>query len=278
MLRTEYAGHQSYHPADFIYHRDSSQVDWQIIHTLTHAEFLINDTWTYYPENQIIIYPPNTEGAYRACCDTGFGNNWVSFYTNEKYITHSMLPSATPFTVNAPEIIDYIMHMIAAENFFENEYREQSINYLFHLLYNKFHESCNVNTTTLSQDLVKLRFNISNNPAYPWTVPLMAQMLNISTGYLHVMYKQTFGISCMDDVYNNRIELAKDYIAHSRYSIGQIAELCGYQNKEHFCRQFKKITGMTATTYKMQYMNLLQSAFNIKALPFSTVVIVQMGV
>lgn len=252
MLRTEYAGHQSFHPCDFSYRRDPSQTNWQIIHTLTPSEVLIDGVWTEYPENHIIIYSPHSQGAYRACGDIEFCNNWVSFYTNEQYILHNSLPIAVPFPVMYPDIMDHIMHMIAAENCFANEYKEQNINQLFHLLYNKLHESYTDNISSLSQNLIRLRFRIANNPAYHWTVPYMAELLNVSTGYLHLIYKKTFGIACMDDVYQNRIELAKDYIAHSKYSVNQIAELCGYQNTEHFCRQFKKITGTTASEYKSQ--------------------------
>lgn len=54
----------------------------------------------------------------------------------------------------------------------------------------------------------------------------------------------------MKDVYEKRIEMAKKYLADSNYTITQIADLCGYQNTEHFCRQFKQITGITASEYR----------------------------
>ena len=250
MIKTQYAGHQSFHPADFIYQRPEGQTDWLIINTLTPAEFLINNKWLRYEKDHVIIYPPDSSGCYRACDGIEYGNNWVSFFTTEKFITTSSVPTCIPFAVEHPVIIDHIMHIIAAENCFENEHKEQNLNQLFHLLYNKLSESTNKDKPSINSELVKLRFNINNNPAYAWTVPEMAAMLNVSTGYLHVMYKKTFGISCMEDVFRSRIELAKDYIAHSNYSINQIAELCGYQNTEHFCRQFKKHTGMTASGYK----------------------------
>jgi len=250
MLKTQYAGHLSFHPADFTYHRDSSQTDWAIIHTLTPAEFLLNDEWILYPENSIVIIAPGQKQDYRAYNGREFGNNWVSFFTNEKFITECGLPFGTPFTVKFPDIIDHIMHMIAAENAFDNSNKDQSIYHLFHLLFYKLSESIIDNNSTLDEELLKLRYNIINNPAFQWSVPLMAKTLNISTGYLQVIYKKTFGIPCMEDVFRQRIELAKDYVAHSSYSISQIADICGYQNTEHFCRQFKRITGMSASAYK----------------------------
>lgn len=254
MIRTQYAGHQSFHPVDFSYQRPAGQTDWLIIHTLTPAEFIIDGKWLRYEKDHVIIYPPDSLGGYRACDNVAYGNNWVSFFTTEKFITASSVPRGIPFPVEHSLIIDYIMHMIAAENCFENEYKEQSLNQLFHLLFNKLSESTEKDMPSINSELVKLRFNINNNPAYEWSVPGMAAMLNVSTGYLHIMYKKTFGISCMEDVFRSRIELAKDYIAHSNYSVNQIAELCGYQNTEHFCRQFKKQTGTTASEYKSRFL------------------------
>ena len=64
----------------------------------------------------------------------------------------------------------------------------------------------------------------------------------MSTGHLHLLYKQKFGLSCMDDVIASRIRKAKDLLIYTDHSIVEICEQCGYQNLEHFCRQFHKNT------------------------------------
>src|SRR5699024_2047755 len=99
-------------------------------------------------------------------------------------------------------------------------------------------------------NLLKIRTAIQNNPGEYWTVSKMAEYLRISPGYLQTIYKKTFGVSCMDDVITNRIQLAKEYLVHSNQSIAEIASHCGYQNVEHFCRQFKYITGNTPRNFQ----------------------------
>jgi YesN/AraC family two-component response regulator len=78
----------------------------------------------------------------------------------------------------------------------------------------------------------------------------MAEKLNISVGYLEEIYKNTFGVTCMEDVISSRINLAKKYLLYDHYSIAEIVTLCGYRNIEHFFRQFKKITGITPNRFR----------------------------
>ncbi|MFR5970224.1 MAG: helix-turn-helix domain-containing protein [Clostridium sp.] len=48
-----------------------------------------------------------------------------------------------------------------------------------------------------------------------------------------------FGTSCMEDVIEHRLLLAKEKLATTTLPIYKIAEQCGYSNVEHFSRQFK---------------------------------------
>ena len=99
-------------------------------------------------------------------------------------------------------------------------------------------------------NLLKLRAAIQNNPADNWTISRMAEFLKISPGYLQTIYKKAFGISCMEDVIQNRIRLAKEYLYSGSLSITEVAYRCGYRHVEHFSRQFKRLTGLTPREYR----------------------------
>lgn len=250
MIQIIYVGYQISHPEDFSYHRDDAQENWLIIHTLTSAEFLISGKWKEYPENQILIFPPYTKADYRACHGP-YRNNWIAFKTNEKFILNSTLPTASPILVACPEIFHYLFHMLSIENHFDYIHKEQSINHLFHLLFDKLSDFYNSDSSALQKkNLLTLHLEIQSNPGFPWTVPYMAKRLNISTGYLQVLYRKTFGVSCMEDVFQKRIELAKEYLTHSHYTIAQIADICGYQSLEHFCRQFRRVASSSPSEYR----------------------------
>ncbi|MBU3175666.1 AraC family transcriptional regulator [Clostridium estertheticum] len=120
-------------------------------------------------------------------------------------------------------------------------------------LFNKLLESYGSdNVSPLYYELLNLRVKIHNNPGNHWTVPIMADYLHISPGYLQTIYKNTFYISCMDDVINSRIHMSKEYLIHGANSIAEISIFCGYNNVEHFCRQFKQLTGDTPGTFRMK--------------------------
>ncbi len=102
-------------------------------------------------------------------------------------------------------------------------------------------------------DLLTLRRQILNAPQLPWSVSEMAAQLHVSPGHLHLLYKQKFGISCMDDVIDSRIRKAKDLLVFSDHSIAEIAYQAGYQNVEHFCRQFRRLTGQTPGSFRKEH-------------------------
>ncbi len=101
-------------------------------------------------------------------------------------------------------------------------------------------------------ELLDLRTEIHSNPQLPWTTEDMAKKVALSNSYFQVIYKNTFGISCMADVINSRIEMAKNLLINSDVTVSQTAEACGYNNEEHFIRQFKTKEGITPYAFRKQ--------------------------
>ena len=78
----------------------------------------------------------------------------------------------------------------------------------------------------------------------------MAQELNVSEPYLHLLYKKVFGTTCNRDVISSRIEQAQHYLSYSEMTVEEIAFECGYRTTVHFSRQFKQMTGTTPTKWR----------------------------
>ena len=247
-----YVEYDAAHLSSFVFDIPEGHDCWLLVITQSPALFWIDGELKEYPPYCAVLYPPHHKIYYRACAER-YVNDWIRFQTDELYITATSLPLGEPFALNDPEYCHKLFLLLVTEHSFQNEYHESSIDYLLRTLFNKMLESCvQVNIGPQHYPLMKLRTAIHNDPNSPWTVAAMAKTLNISPGYLQSIYKRSFGVSCMDDVIDSRIRLAQEYLRHYHYTVVEIADRCGYRNVEHFCRQFKKITGVSPKRYKQQ--------------------------
>ncbi|MDF9842576.1 MULTISPECIES: AraC family transcriptional regulator [unclassified Paenibacillus] len=228
---------------------------WLLVITKTPAQFWVNGGLKEYPAHSAVLYRPQQKVYYRSC--TGhFVNDWIRFESDEAYITESPLPFGIPFALSDPQYCEKLIELLVVERSFNLDCKESSTDHLLRTLFNKLWESYFQDKITPQHyNLLKLRTAIQSNPGDYWTVSRMADFLRISPGYLQNIYKKTFGISCMDDVINSRIRMAKEYLIHNAQSIAEVASRCGYQNVEHFCRQFKQITGRTPGNFQKYAKN-----------------------
>lgn len=252
MTEIKYVGCQFVEPSDFVLDIEEGN-DYLFLLTHTPAFFWVDGEVREYPAYSAILFHPGQKVYYRASGDK-FINDWIRFYTTETYITETTLPRGIPFSVKDPDYLNKLVKLIFTEKVLNNSvhsYKELTIEYLMMVLMNKLKESCeSAFTSPHYRKLLYLRKMISNNSTENWTVEKMSAYLHISPGYLQSLYKSFFGISCMDDVIRSRIRKAKEYLMLGQYSVSQVAYLCGYNSVEHFCRQFKKITGSTPSDYR----------------------------
>ena len=238
------------HLEDFVFDIPEGHDCWLLLLTQTPAIFLVNNEFVEYPGNCAVLYKPNQKIYYRACNDK-YVNDWIRFDTDEAYVTTSPILCGVPFIIHDSSYCHKLYQLLETEHILNNNYKDISIDNLLRVLFNKLLESYNYkNISLLYKNLNELKMEIYYNPNKEWTVAKMAERLNISAGYLEDIYKNTFGITCIDDVINSRINLAKKYLLYDHYTIAEIVTLCGYRNMEHFFRQFKKITGVTPKCFR----------------------------
>ena len=99
--------------------------------------------------------------------------------------------------------------------------------------------------------LRQVRGKMFANLEHDWTVREMAQLAYVSPSRFHALYRAAFGLSPMDDLIHARIDTAKNRLSNSDEPIYRLALGLGYKNVTHFCRQFKKSTGMTPVEYRL---------------------------
>ena len=250
MNHIRYVGYDAIHKDDFVFDMPEGHDCWLMLLTQTPAIFFVNNSFKEYPSNCAVLYKPNQKIYYRACSDR-YANDWIRFDTDESYVTTAPIKCGVPFIIHDPSYCHKLFQLLMTEHVMENNYKDITIDNLLLILFHKLLESYNYKQVSpLYKNLNELKMEIYINPKIDWTVAKMADRLNISSGYLENIYKNTFGVTCMEDVINSRISLAKKYLLYDHYTIVEIVTLCGYHNMEHFFRQFKKVTGVTPNCFR----------------------------
>ena len=88
------------------------------------------------------------------------------------------------------------------------------------------------------------------NPAYPWTLPELARLCNMSRATFARHFQQTMGSSASDMLMDIRMNLAAGKLKKSSLSTGEVAESVGYQSDSAFQRAFKQYMGMTPARWR----------------------------
>ncbi|MGO4929211.1 AraC family transcriptional regulator [Fundicoccus sp. Sow4_F4] len=87
---------------------------------------------------------------------------------------------------------------------------------------------------------------------FPDDIPLflLSEKSQLSSYYLSRRFKQQIGLTPTQYLTQVRVKHAKQLLKHSRISIQQISEECGFKNAAYFSQVFKIATGLTPSQYR----------------------------
>ncbi len=91
---------------------------------------------------------------------------------------------------------------------------------------------------------------IYNNYKSKITVDQLADLAHINKYYFIKKFKKEIGYSPYQYIINHRIDEAKYYLTHMDYTIGEIAEITGFESASNFSQQFTKIFHMSPQCYR----------------------------
>ena len=189
-----------------------------------------NSFQSYYPDN----------------CD--FLQDYIQIDLESEYEESffSAIPQNTVINISSPSDISNSLMNIMKEFYSPSQYKSEILYHAIYIFLIKLQEQCSKeNETPYYNELLNIRAKIYSNPQNYQTVTSVAQELHISESYTQLIYKKTFGISCINDIIKARIKVANHLLLHSNLSICEIAYACGYNNVEHFIRQYKKNEGIS---------------------------------
>ncbi len=241
------------HNKNFTMHRPKGSGDYLFIYTKTPARFNLQGKDIIAEKNSVIIFKTNSPQVYSAH-ECPYTNDFIHFDADRELELHT-LPLDTLILLPSTKQVGIILKEIYLEYMSNNPCRGESIDLLMKLLFVKikeFAENKPMDEVLYSyyDILLNLRSMIYSNPKEKWTVELLSKQVNLSPSHFQRLYKQTFGVTCIADVINCKIEYAKASLCSSGSTIKEIASLCGYNNEEHFMRQFKKSIGITPSQYR----------------------------
>lgn len=271
-----YTGYDAVHSGDFVFDIPDGYDCYLLVVTSTPAKFCIEGVITEYPPHYAILYPPHHKIWYGASAGR-YGDDWIRFSSDEAFVRNFPL-MLHPFPVSDPDYCHRLFQLLTWETSLETgaskAYRHiitsayanpaamqdnPVLSQLLRILFFKLRDDV-LNHTASAHDheLLALRRQISGSPQLAWNIREMAQQLHMSMGHLQLLYKQKFGISCMDDVIDFRLRKAQDLLAYTEQSVAEVAEQCGYKNVEHFYRQFRKYTGIAPGMFKKRIHNAVK--------------------
>lgn len=91
---------------------------------------------------------------------------------------------------------------------------------------------------------------MEENYARKITLAELAGLVHITPNYFCHYFKKQTGLTPFTQLNNIRIQQASRMLRHTKGTITEIAEACGYENANYFIRKFKEARGCTPSVYR----------------------------
>lgn len=256
MIYVNFGGCDSRHTTGYVIENSHGNQDYLIIIAKTNAIFEISGIRYETLPGMMVMFDKNIP--YRYWNSHGeYVNDWIHFdFQDEKPAFAPLsIPLNIPVYLHNLPAVSLLINQIIGELYSESSYHGEIINYFMHILLFRLSEQVltgedNIKFHPLYPQICTLRAKLYNAPEQKWTVMRMSSELNISQSYFQHLYKKMFQVSCISDLVNARIESAKFRLRRTNLPVNIISECCGYMNEVHFCRQFKKYTGLSPREYR----------------------------
>ena len=85
------------------------------------------------------------------------------------------------------------------------------------------------------------------------TIEDLADVLGVSASYLSRLFKKEVGVSVSSYIRKRKIEMAKNLLRFSDYSMIEIANRLSFSSQSHFIQQFREVEGITPKKYRDEY-------------------------
>lgn len=221
------------------------------------GEYRINNHVYSLSAGQGFLMKPNIMSSYKADHTTPWKYLWIGFDGSyaKKLLSQIGLSSRTlTFSANCGdkllEVINRMLECDADGISYHLYLQTQLYVFFYHLSQvlsvesNKLHSGQQNYYIRMAEEFVEKYY------AQNIHVQDIADYVGICRSHLTTLFQDNLQMSPSEYITRFRLTRAHEQLAISNFSIGKIAEICGYQDSLVFSRAFKKMTGMTPTQYR----------------------------
>lgn len=183
--------------------------------------------------------------------------DYVSFQTSSvdrQYMISMNMPINTPVRISDDFVISNTLNSMNYEFSQKGKYHTEFMELSMRIIFISVCEM-SVRKKVLPDiphynSLKAVRNAIIAEPMRQWSVDEICYHMNMSRTYFHRLYRQAFGVTCIQDVIQNRIIYACELLKNTDLSVSEISEKCGYDNDSYFMRQFRQYKNCTPSEYR----------------------------
>ena len=245
------------HPSTFEMHRPNGSGNYLLILFQSPAIVYCDEKPIHVKRSTAILYTKGECQNYSGF-ETDFINDWIHFDCDDDsdFVETLDLPKNTPFVCRDAHSLSSMIRALGEQNQTNTRYTDTLVDLGIRQMLLKLCESIQIMPAVPDHPYLakmqQLRSDIYNAPYKRWSVPDMAKSINLSLSYFQHLYRTFFKTSVLSDITASKIGYAKYLLETNDFPINYISSLCGYENPEHFMRQFKKYTGFTPTQYRQR--------------------------
>ena len=107
----------------------------------------------------------------------------------------------------------------------------------------------------IAKEYNRVKRYIDSNYSKNITLDHLADVAHVNKYYLSHLFSKEFGVSPIKYLTERRIQVSKELLSSTDYSIAQISNSCGFSSQSYFSQSFKKFTDMTPAEYRGIYRN-----------------------
>lgn len=164
-------------------------------------------------------------------------------------------PEKPLIKITHPERFMETMTLLNKTLDYEYRHHDRAVSILEYLLL-QLHEQQESNNTLPAHHEVKLKSlykAIRKDPQLEWGFTKEAANMYVSPTHFRRLFKQLTGLPPQQFLINCRLNLAVKLLAETSEPIGNLAGLCGFDDKFYFSRIFKKYRNISPSAYRREF-------------------------